>query len=61
MRPWHPSWGTTAALDVVMIPLERGTNQAHVLNGVAYSGSEDFMGAPLETNNALTSVRVYSR
>jgi Domain of unknown function DUF11 len=53
--------GATAVLDVVMIPLERGTNQAHVLNGVAYSGSEDFLGAPLNTNDALTSVWVYSR
>jgi hypothetical protein len=53
--------GATAVLDVVMIPQELGTNEANVLHGVAYSGSEDFLGAPLNTTDALTSVWVYSR
>ena len=53
--------GATAVLDVVMIPREPGTTEPFVNNGVAHSGSEDIMGAPLETNNASTSVRVSSR
>jgi Domain of unknown function DUF11 len=53
--------GATAGLDVVMIPRELGTNEAFVDNGVAHSGSEDISGAPLETNQPSTSVRVYSR
>jgi hypothetical protein len=53
--------GATAVLDVVLIPQELGTNEAHVTDYVGYSGSEEVLGSPLRTNDARTSVRVYSR
>ena len=53
--------GATAVLDVVLIPQERGTNEAVVTDYAGYSGSEDVLGSPLRTNDARTSVRVYSR
>ena len=53
--------GATALLEVVLIPREPGTTEAFVNDGAGYSGSEDILGAPLETNDASTSVRVSSR
>jgi uncharacterized repeat protein (TIGR01451 family) len=53
--------GATAVLDVVLIPRERGTNEAFVTDYAESSGSEDDLGTPLHTDQARTSIQVYSR